>query len=209
MPSMKKVFKIIFVLCFVASTLIFLPTENAHAQSASLYFSYSSLQVSLNESFSINVMVNTGGSDINTVTAAVSFPQDTLEYVSSDGTNSVLESAVTDTESGGVVTVTRYAQAGTTYNGTGEFVTLNFRAIESGTATLSFTDDSYVSGGDDNLLGTTGTSTIYVGNLPSAGIFDKPKVVLIVVGALILVGLGSLGILQYLKEKQDKQLTLN
>ncbi len=205
--TMKKTFKTItiFLVCF----LFFLLNVNvSNAQSASLYFSYSSLSVRLNQTFSIKVIINTGGTAVSSATAKFTYPADKLQFISIDGSNSVFDNQTGSTGGGGTVTISRYCDpAGcVSYNGTGELATVNFKAIGNGSAQLSIIkNESAVmtyAQSPNNILDSVGTSTIYIGSLPSAGIFDKPKVVILTSIALILICLGIIGVLQYRKEKK-------
>jgi hypothetical protein len=202
----KLLAKTIIVSTFVFSTLSIINSK-VSAQSASLYFSPSSYSVATNQSVAVKIMVNSGGENINGVTADFTYPSQLLEVVSIDATDSIFSIEAEQTYD----TTTVYISRGTTssYSGTGEIATVNFRSISNGTATLSFTDDVLVTSADTSLdiLGATNEGTITIGSVPATGFFDKPALLFTILTSLLLAGIGSLGVLQYFKEKKVNKLT--
>ncbi|MBN2016384.1 hypothetical protein JW766_06175 [Candidatus Dojkabacteria bacterium] len=201
---MKKILLTTTPFIIVSLFLLSLATD-VWGQSASLYFSPSSQSVSLNQEFSVQVMINTSGVNVNGVTADFTFPTDRLQVVSIDDADSEFTQELESTFSGGTVYISRGTPGGESFNGTGNVATVNFRATGSGTATLEFTSDATVTDtGANNVLGSTSSATIASGSLPAAGVFDRPVTIIIGAFALILICIGVIAILQYKKEKNHQ-----
>lgn len=203
---MKKILVTIIVLSIVALSVV---QSQVHAQSgsATLAFSPSTYAASLNQEFDIRVIVDTNGESINAITANFSYPSDLLEVVEIDLSNSVLPMELEKDSNDSTVLITVGNSGGASgYSGTGEVGTVTFRPTTSGTATLSFTENSLITSADtsSDVLGTTGEATISVGSgsLPAAGLFDKPSMMIALIGAVLFVTAGSLGIRAYFIEQK-------
>ncbi|MDD3647589.1 MAG: cohesin domain-containing protein [Candidatus Dojkabacteria bacterium] len=203
-----KFIKKFSVLIILLITFFLIPrTTNAQAGDATLYFSPSTTAVSLNGTISIAVMINTGSHDINTVTADFTYPSSILQVVSIDTTGSEFEVQAESDYTSGTVYISRGSTG--SFTGIGEVVTVNFRGISSGTATLSFTDDALALDTDTvDQLGTTsdGTVTVSSSSLPNTGLYDKPLFFLGITIALLFITLGFAGVMQY---KEDLELKGN
>ncbi len=184
--------------------------KSVYAQNATLYFSPSSTTVASGQTVTVTVMVNTNGDDISGVTADFTYSSSLIEYVSTDSSNSDFSIEAEEDHVTGTVYLSRAVSGGDSFNGIGEIAQVTFRGSSNGTATLSFTDDALVtSSGDDptDVLGTTSDGTITVGgsgSVPATGIFDKPVVIAIGIGAILLICIGSIGVIQYAKDRKYK-----
>lgn len=206
---MKRLSKIIIVFSQLIAFLI-ITVIPVNAQNTTLYFSPSSTSVELNQSFAITIMINTGGDAVNGVTADFTYPSERLEVVSIDSSTSDFSiQAEEDYSSAGTVYISRAISGGDSLTGTGVVAIVNFRATTAGTSTLAFTDDAIVTSASEdptNVLGSTETATITSGSgtLPVAGLFDKPVLLFGIAIALLLISIGFVGILQYLKDRKHK-----
>lgn len=201
---MKKLsVKFNILLIFIALFLT-LSVEPVNAQSASLYFSPSTRSVGLNQSFSISIMINTGGVAVNGVTADFTYPAARLEVVSIDSSSSEFSiQAEEDYTSAGTVYISRAISGGNSFTGTGVVAVVNFRSTTSGTSTLSFTNDAIITSASENptnVLGTTQTATITAGSIPATGLLDEFSFDSMVGIFITLIGLLSLATLAYIQQ---------
>lgn len=141
MKSLSKYLRGVFLGAVLVGFMLLFSKPVAKAQSGSLYFSPSSLEANSGETFSIKIMINTAGTEVTAVACDFSYPQNLLEFVSLDSTNTVFEEVAEEkTDATGFIYITRFVSPGNTYEGTGEVITVNFKVLASGTATLSFLD---------------------------------------------------------------------
>lgn len=127
---------------------------------ASLSFDPASKTVALNETFSVNVVLNTGGAETNGVDAIIRYDGNKLEFVSA-AMGSLYESILTPNPTPSTPgSLTLGAATTQTYNGTGTFAAITFKAIAEGTANVYFdftadsTTDSNVAYQGEDLLGS-------------------------------------------------------
>lgn len=204
---MKKLSIIVSILIVFALFFSLGKRNNAYAQNASLYFSPSTYTTGLNQTFSIAIIVDTNGLEVSGVTADFTYPSDILQVVSIDSTNSEFGIEAEQDYDSTNVYLSRATSGGTSFSGIGEVAVVNFQAISSETATLTFTDDALVTSSGENpqdVLGTTGQATITAGNLPNTGLLDRSVTMLFYFLATALICIGSLGVLQYIKEREQK-----
>lgn len=209
MKRLSICFKTLISALLAFSIYLALP-KKIYAQNATLYFSPSSATVASGQTVTITVMVNTNGDDISGVTADFTYSSSLIEYVSTDSSNSDFSIEAEEDHVTGTVYLSRAVSGGDSFNGIGEIAQVTFRGSSNGTATLSFTDDALVtSSGDDptDVLGTTSDGSVTVGassSVPATGIFDKPVVIAIGIGAILLICIGSVGVIQYAKDRKYK-----
>lgn len=202
----KKVITSLILSSLVGAVLLLLPSK-VRAQSASLTFSPASQSVGINQTFSVAIMINTGGVAVNGVTADFTFPSARLEVVSIDSSSSVFNLTAEENHASGVVYISRAVSGGGSYNGSGEVVTVNFRSTATGSSTLAFTDDAAVTdaGTSSDVLGTTGTGTVSAGSLPATGLSDQKEAMLIMLAMIvgvIVINLGLIGQIQHLNKNK-------
>ena len=147
------------LLIFFLTLFAFTAKTNAFA-AASLSFDPASKTVALNETFNVAVIVNTGGAETNGVDAIIRYDGNKLEFVSA-AMGSLYESILTPNPTpsspGNLVLGAATSQS---YNGTGTFATITFKAIAEGTANVYFdftagsTTDSNVAYQGEDLLGS-------------------------------------------------------
>jgi len=182
-------------------SMLFLAITATNSFAASLSFSPSSKNLSINGALSLNVILNTAGSATDGVDAIITFDNSKLQYVSAT-LGSLFENpqAITAPTSN-KITLRATSLEGGSYNGTGTFATLQFKAISTGTALVSFdftsgvaTDSNVASKGADLLtstsngtytIGSASGSTTSTTSLPETG-SGAPTVILLLGGLLLL-----------------------
>ena len=147
--------KQIFVFSIITLSLVFLP-QLANA-AATLYFSPSTGSYTINNTFSVTVMVNTGTEAVNVVGAYITYPQDKLEFLSIDTTGSILTMWAENKAEGGKISLSGGVPS-PGFSGSKKIATIRFKAkASSGTANLIFNSDSAVitNSGNQNILNLT------------------------------------------------------
>lgn len=134
------------------------------SQPASLYFDPDIYTASVGSSFTVKVMVDTGGEAVNALTTDFTYPVDKLEVLNIDSTNSTFGLTVEEVYSSGTVFISRgYTPEGGGFTGVGEVATIQFSALSLGQANLNFTTDAVVANTDSvDVLGGTGTGIITI-----------------------------------------------
>ena len=159
--SRLKVF-LFFVLC----SLFFVLAPQVYSAGATLSLFPSTKSITNGETFSVEIRVDTGGESINTVTANLTYPTDKLRAQSVDTSGSFItiwfENNIA-TASGEIRLTGSLPTPGT--SGTNLlFATINFVALNTGTANVEFTNSCAVYRNSDNsdILGSSqdGTYTI-------------------------------------------------
>ncbi len=148
--------------------------------SAALSLSPSSTSVSVNNTFTVNILLNTGGQsaygvDVN----KLRFNPAVLQVVDADaGTSGVQISpgslmALTIINNidntAGTIQFSQLATPGSTYSGSGTVATVTFRAISAGSSSATF-DFSLGSGTDSNVAGLGGDLLASVGSGSYTGV---------------------------------------
>ncbi len=165
-----KIFLLVGFFFFAAS----LKADEARA-AAELYLSPAAQSLTTGESFSVNIMVDTGGEAITTIDAELTYPTNLLTLSSVSKVNSFITNWQTeDTSTAGVIRYTGMKPTpGYTSPPDGLFLTLNFQADTEGTATVSFDEDICKVHKDDeyatDILGATTGGTYTISSSSSNG----------------------------------------
>lgn len=155
------------------------------AQAATLTLTPVTGSYSINDTITVSVNLDTAGAAVEGVDILyLNYNTSLLEVQDSDagiagvqiGSGSVLSQVITNTvdTSTGRITFSKVSGGGTTYTGSGVLATINFKALATGTANLSFnftlgstTDTNVASAGTDVLTAVTGASYGIGGSAPS------------------------------------------
>jgi len=205
-----KILLFILFLGFYAFT-----AKTSALAAASLSFDPASKTVAINETFDVNVVLNTGGAETNGVDAIIRYDGNKLEFVSATMGSlyeSILTPNPTPSTPGNLVLGAATTQ---TYNGTGIFATINFKAIAEGTANVYFdftagsTTDSNVAYQGEDLLGSISNASYTItatSAAPSPGVGGETPVsipqsgtventIILLAGGLALLLLGGFKLL--------------
>ncbi len=132
---------------------VFLLLAVPKAQAAVIEFSPTSGSFAVNSKFDVQINVNTEEVDTTSTDAVINFDSSLLS-VDSVSYGSFYETVLHSQESGKLFISGMVSNPGQIVNGTGTLATVSFKALTSGTATLSFactagkTDDSNVTKND-------------------------------------------------------------
>lgn len=158
-----KIFVVAGVITLSALSLNFTPARaNGPAQ---IYFSSTTKTVEVNETFTLDVMVDPKTVSLDTVRSEISFPKDKLEWVSFS-----LGTLYPKAAPYGFVNQATglLSKAGAVLNGqiseVGIFATVGFKALAEGSATIQLTANSHLirSGAEQIDLGTLGSAKITI-----------------------------------------------
>jgi len=171
---MKRFLKTFSASIVAALTLVPFVSGIAFAASASLYFAPSATSITNGNNVTVYVHESVTGDTTNAVQANFSYPSSLLQYVStSEG--SAFPVAAQTSVSGGTAQIARASYSGV--SGDNVVIAVQFKAIATGTATLSFTGGSAVVSSTSNKaitpLSTPGTSITI--NAPSPSPSPSPK----------------------------------
>lgn len=160
---------------FLASTIIFLICGFAlvHASTSSFALSLapSSGMFQEGDTFWVDVFVDTLGYNVNAVGAYVIYPQDTLTPLAIDTSDSVFDIIVEKNYGNGRVEISG-GKPTPGFSGVYKIASIQFTAVSSGTAQISFASDSAVLRDSDNQnIFTEGEGAIYT--LSESGLFRK------------------------------------
>lgn len=134
---------------------------------ASLSFSPSQGSHSLNESFSVNVILNTNTAQVDGVDALINFDATKLQ-VSSATLGTLFTNKLTESASGGTITFRATSAAGSPFVGSGTLATIVFKGISQGTANVNFnftpgsTVDSNVASAGSDVLSSVGSASFTI-----------------------------------------------
>ena len=150
---------------------------SAGAAEPALLFSPTSGDLSVGETFFVDVMVHTQGQNVNVVAAYMDYPSDLLSVVSLDTSNAPMEFMVEQNYGAGKVQIS----GGTPtpgFNGVYRVATIEFQAIAPGDATISFSADSAVLLDSDNtnILQSASWRTQATVHITNANIGTAPSV---------------------------------
>lgn len=201
----KTILFILFLLLFVG-----VPVAFGQVDAASFSFDKTTVPVSVDSTFDIQVQITTGTPQVNAADAYVTFDSTLLE--AQTVTPGTFFPTVTNSITSGTVYISGIVNGpGQAVTGTGTLATITFKGKANGTATLSF--DCQTSGGntskivqDDvnatNILvcSENGTATVTVGigsqnstitptGLPVTGSFDTMYTWTMVGTSLVLMGI--------------------
>ncbi len=146
--KMKKICLAIVTTTFFVVTF-FSTTQTTYAGNASLFFSAPTTPIGIGDEFAVTLMLNSGGQTVNTIAGDMLFSDPMLELIRVTTGNSVVTSWIqSPIISGNSVTFSGIMPGG--YESTiepltntklnGSVLTLVFRALNSGSATISFSD---------------------------------------------------------------------
>ena len=144
--GMKKGFTILLLLLLVIIILSFFAVPSVDAQSASLYLSPSSGTFFVGSTFSVSIVIDTKGNEINAVEVDLKFPPDILQVTSPTAGESFIAEWLTPpsySNIGGTVSFKGGIPGGITASA-GLISTITFRARSSGTARVEFSDSSKI-----------------------------------------------------------------
>lgn len=130
----KKYFQLFIFFLFP----IFLLAFPKSAQAASLSLSPATGEVEVSQAFSVEVILDTAGSNSDSADVILKYDADKLSIVNSVLGDLYDNKAKNDTGVLGKVTMRAYSSPGTFYKGQGTFATLTFKAKAAGTAVASF-----------------------------------------------------------------------
>jgi len=170
--------KDIIVLALFLLTVSFLGlSRGVEAQSASLYFAPSTFNVASGEEFSVKVMLNTAGVEVNAVTSDFTYAPDLLEVVSVDSSNSVFDEVIEENyEESGVIYISMYMTPTELFDGIGEITTINFKALTDTKSELSFTQDVAVTDKNaQDVLGVVEIASINPGTSDESDTSDQTE----------------------------------
>lgn len=140
MKRMKKFFQTIFLFIglFLFSSLVF-----GKVNAASLKFDAPSVSTTAAQTFDIDVIVDTGGEEINSTDVYITFDKDIIEAQTvSEGT--FFPTVLNDITEGRVYVAGMVDDPATSKSGTGTVATITFKALKAGTTTLTYHCDSSV-----------------------------------------------------------------
>lgn len=173
MILLRRNFKIVVLSIFVLTLVLFF-TQSAYAQNGSLYFSPSSGTISVGQSFSIVLRVNTGGTAINAAEGSVVFDPTKLSVSSISKSGSIFtiwasEPSFSNAE-GSIEFAGGVPSPG--YSGSnGLVLTINFKTKTS-TSIGGSTDITLISGG---ILANDGYGTNILSSLGKANYIISPE----------------------------------
>lgn len=117
----------------------------AHAAgTATLVLGTASGSYEKNKTFSIVITENSYSEAVNVVEADFTYDQAKLQFVSADGSGSDFDFPIASSGGSGTIQIARGVSAGGTVTGVKKFATLNFTAIETGSAVVVFAGSSAV-----------------------------------------------------------------
>src|SRR3989344_5040602 len=187
----KLVFSFLVALVFAVlfSTFYLLLSNPANAQNGSLYLSPSSGQVSVGQSFSVVLRVNTGGTAVNAAEGSVIFDQAKLSVTSISKSGSIFTIWAEEPKFSNAEGTMEFAGGvpNPGYSGSsGTVLTINFKA-KAATIIKGYTDIVMISGAilandgeGTNILASLGKATYFIGPAgipvatPSAPIETQP-----------------------------------
>ena len=140
---MKRITFIGAAIALVVTLLSSLGGQAAAAGSATFSLSPSSNTVNINTVFGVTVYEN--GTDVNVITADLTYDASKLELIGIDATGSAFANSVSASGGSGSVDISRYTAPGSTVNGNQKIATVNFKAVVgSGTANVSMASSSKI-----------------------------------------------------------------
>ena len=143
---MKKKHLLLFLAVFISLTF----ASSTQAQSGTLYFVPASGTFAPGQTFSVTIMVDTKGENVNAIGAYFSYPQNELEVLEVDTTGSVMTLFAEQQGGGGKVDISG-GKPTPGFSGIQKIASVRFRVkASSGVATLTFDQSSAVLRDSDN-----------------------------------------------------------
>lgn len=192
----------LFLLPLVFLVVLFFPSEAKAA--ASLSFSPAAKTVVINDSFNVDVILNTGGQQSDGADVIVRYDGNKLTLVSATLGDLYINKLTADTSTAGKVTFRATSSEDQSFTGTGTFATMVFKAAAEGTANLYFdftsgsTTDSNVAYLGSDILGSTSNASYTITqsgtggeasaapSIPESGMVS-PTILLLAGGLLLLL----------------------
>ncbi|MEI7578874.1 MAG: cohesin domain-containing protein [bacterium] len=207
---------LIFIFGAIATALFSIPVKAASGAELSLF--PNNLLARQGEEFVLTVMLNTNNDLVNVVSADLIYPQNQLQVLGIDSSNSILGSVADENfTKPGVINLSRFLTAGRFYNGNGEIAKIKFRVLHDGISEVKFTDNTAVINSNTlNILTKRQSSTIktfydfkshFPINLESSVknvSNQKPWIILTIFGFFILIFVITL-IVKFLKKNQPHE----
>ncbi len=165
--------------CLLAFLFFFLPTKVWAA--ATLSFSPATKTVLVNDTFNVDVILNTGGSETDGADVIVRYDGNKLSLISAVLGDLYANKLTSDTSVAGKITLRATSSENASFNGTGTFATLTFKAIAAGTANLYFdftsgaTTDSNVAYQGSDILGSTSNASYTITTSGNGGASPSPS----------------------------------
>ena len=150
------------------------------AFAASLYFSPTTGNYNVGQTFSVSVYVSSADQSMNAASGIISFPKDKLNVVSLSKTGSIFSLWVQDptfSNSAGTITFEGIV-LNPGFNGSaGKIITLNFKAKATGNAPLTFSSGSVLAndGKGTNILTSMGSGSYVIQSNPEEEEYIPPK----------------------------------
>lgn len=160
-------FKTIWPSVLILMTLpFFAASANAQETSAALNLQPGTIEVNSGETFNVEVLLDTGGREVNALTADISYPSNLMEFVSVDDSISIFSQiAEFNSETNGVLRISRF-NTEEAVSGSGLLVVnLEFKAKdEAGEGLIVFTADAGIADSltNQDILETTNETAITV-----------------------------------------------
>jgi len=143
---MKKKHLLPFLVAFISLAFV----SSTQAQSGTLYFLPASGTFVPGQTFSVTIMVDTKGENVNAIGAYFSYPQNELEVLGVDTTGSVMTLFAEQQGGGGKVDISG-GKPTPGFSGIQKIASVSFRVkVSSGVATLTFDQSSAVLRDSDN-----------------------------------------------------------
>ena len=157
---------------FFLAVLLFATTISS-TYAANLIISPSSVTTSVGKTFSVDLVVSNNVEAINAVSAAVSFPQDSLQVVSVSKKSSFINLWAEEpkfSNDTGSVTLEGVALNPGFNKATGKVLSITFKALQAGNVSVAVKSGSVLAndGNATDVLKTTGSAFIYINE-------DEPK----------------------------------
>lgn len=198
---MISIFKRVPATLALLALMTSVSTAQAATPTATLTVNSATSQVQVGQNITTNVLLNTGGQAVSAVDILVKFSPN-LEYVTSSSTDTVFSTEVTPAAASGNSVHFAKLRTDTGYTGTnGKIISLTFKALTSGNATVSINKDSSIVGAysdSTNILSSvtngsytvgqasTTSDTTDVTQLPVTG--TSPYLLLLIVLTMIVSG---------------------
>jgi hypothetical protein len=189
-------------LFFCLLAFIFFSSPTKAWAAATLSFSPATKTVLVNDTFNVDVILNTGGSETDGADVIIRYDGNKLSLISAVLGDLYANKLTSDTSVAGKITLRATSSENASFNGTGTFATLTFKAIAGGTANLYFdftsgaTTDSNVAYQGNDILGSTSNASYTIttsgGNggasaSPSLPVSGTTTPTLLVVGSGLLM----------------------
>ena len=161
---MKRYIKLIFVLLIISLGGLFVTVSSAMA-AASLSLSPASKSAAVNESFTVEVKLDTKGAETDATDAIILYDAVKLTVTSATLGALYANKLEENTNISGKVILRATSSATSSYSGSGTFASIVFKALETGEANVSFeftsgsTTDSNVASSGVDILGSVANAT--------------------------------------------------